>query len=370
MVAALMVYFGVTRLVHAPSKRLMIAVLPFANLSGDPSQEYFSDGLTEEAITQLSKLDSERLGVISRTSTMAYKSRPADARLVGRELGVEYFLEGSVRREGDRVRVAVQLIRCSDGTHVWADTYDDRIQDVLSLQARLATEVAGQIRLTLGHGLEAAGRMARPPVDPIAYEAVLRGRFYWNRRSDDDLKRAVEQFTNAIKSDPRYAPAYAGLAASFALLGQYGVVPPVDAFSKSREAATEAVRLDPTLPDAHASLPLVHILHAYDWNAAEREFLRAIALNPDYASARQWYSEYLIATRRPSEARVQMGKAQQADPNSLIISMAAGRPLYYSGQYDLAIQQFQRTLERDPTFFPAHAMLGLTYQQKGMFAQG
>ncbi|MBI3609704.1 MAG: winged helix-turn-helix domain-containing protein [Nitrospirae bacterium] len=343
-----------------------IAVLPLANLSGNPGEEYFADGVTEALTTELAKIGSLR--VISHTSAMRYKDTRVPLPIIARELKVDAVLEGSVVRFGDRSRISVQLIDCQSDTHMWAQTYDRRLADILWVQSDVAQTIAREVRIQLTPQQKPQLGYAKS-VNPDAYEIFLRGRYHWNRRTEQDLMQAVLLFQQAIGLDPTYAPAHAALADSYALLGQYGGAPPSQVLPNAKEAASRALELDETLPDAHASLAIVSMLYDYDWTRAEREFQRAIELNPNYASARQWYSEYLVAVHRTDNAIQQMTRALEVDPNSLIVNTAAGRPFFYARQYDRAIEQFHRALEMDVNFFPAHALLGRALGQKGLHAE-
>jgi TolB-like protein/DNA-binding winged helix-turn-helix (wHTH) protein/Tfp pilus assembly protein PilF len=348
------------------SGKIMLAVLPFENLSGDPAQEYFSSGLTEEMITQLGRLEPDRLGVIARTSAMQYKDAHKDARQIGRELGVDYLLEGSVRREGNRVRISAQLIQVRDQSHTWAEDYDRDLRDILALQSDVAGAIAQQIRLKLTPEEHARLQNARA-VNAEAYEAYLRGRFFWNKRTVEGHQKAIEYFQKAVALDPNYAQAYAGLADAYALLGSWpnAVLMRRDAMTRAREAAQKALSLDESLADAHASLGFVKMHYDWDFLAAEKEFLRAIALNPGYATAHHWYAYDLVALGRLNDAIAQARLAQAADPLSVIISRDVGEMLVFAGHDDEAIAQCHKTLEMDPNFSHAHWILAWAYHHKG-----
>jgi TolB-like protein/DNA-binding winged helix-turn-helix (wHTH) protein len=279
--------------------KIMLAVLPFENLSGDPAQEYFSSGLTEEMITQLGRLDPGRLGVIARTSAMQYKDAHKDVRQIGSELGVDYLLEGSVRREGNRVRISAQLIQVRDQSHQWAADYDRDLRDILALQSEVAGAIAQQIRLQLTPEQHARLQNART-LNAEAYESYLKGRFFWNKRTVEGHQKAIEYFQKAVALDPNYAQAYAGLADAYALLGSWAnpVMPRGEAMGQARAAAQKALSLDDSLSDAHASLGFVKMHYDWDFAGAEKEFQRAIALNPGYATAHHWYAYDLAALAR------------------------------------------------------------------------
>ena len=346
--------------------KITLAVLPFENLSGDPAEEYFSNGLTEEMITQLGRLEPDRLRVIARTSAMQYKGAHKDARQIGAELGVDYLLEGSVRREGSRVRIAAQLIQVRDQSHQWAENYDRELRDILGVQSDVAGAIAQQIRLRLTP--EGQARLERTRVvNPDAYENYLRGRCFWNKRTVEGHQKAIEYFQKAIAADPGYAQAYAGLADAYALLGSQpnNLLPRREAMDKARGAAQKALGLDDSLADAHASLGFVKMHFDWDFAGAEQEYRRAIALNPGYATAHHWYAYDLVALARLDEALAEARRAQQADPLSVIISRDVGEMLLFSGRDDEAIAQCRRTLEMNPNFEMAHWTIAWAYWRKG-----
>ena len=341
-----------------PGQRLMLAVLPFENLSGDPEQEYFSDGLTEEMITQLGQLQPKRLGVIARTSSFHYKGTNKSIEEIGGELGVDYILEGAVRREGERVRVSAQLIQVSDQSHLWTESYDRELSGILGLQGELARAIAREIRLTLSPRTTAQLASARQ-VNLEAFDAYLLGRHY-ARQSAMGWKSA-EYYLRAIEKDPNYAPAFAGLAeqAAFAL-------PASKYMPRARAAATKALQLDEKLSEAHMALGLVKLFYDWDWTGAESEFKRAIELDPGSSLGHHRYTHYLWAMGRPEEALAEARLAQQLDPRSLLSNLNLGRTYYFVRDYDKAIEQHQKTLALDPNYYWAHFFLGITYEQKGM----
>jgi len=351
--------------VRPPTGRIMLAVLPFENLSGDPAQSYFSDGLTEEMITQLGGLNPERLGIIARTSAMHYKGTSEMAGQIGRELGVNYLLEGSVQREGTRVRISAQLIRAHDDTHLWARDYDGDVRDFLALERDVARDIASQIELKLAP--QSAAHSART-VNPEAYEDYLKGRFFWNKRTDDGLRNAIDYFDDAVRKDPTYAEAYAGLADSYTLLGMWGM-PGQDAWRHAKVAAGKALELDEGLAEAHASLGYIAMAYEWDWKMAEREFQHAIKLNPNYAAAHHGYGYCLMANGRLDEAAGELKQAQELDPLSMWIDANVGFRLYFARQYDQAIEQWRRVLQMDPNFPLVHSYLALAYEQKGLYKE-
>ncbi|HTZ98152.1 MAG TPA: winged helix-turn-helix domain-containing protein [Terriglobales bacterium] len=352
-----------------PSSRVMLAVLPFENLTGDASQDYFSDGMTEETITQLGSLNPAHLGVIARTSVSVYKHNPKPLDQVGRELGVQYVLEGSVRRDSENVRVTAQLIQVKDQTHVWAKQYDRKLSDLLALQSEIALEIADEIQLRLGdHDKPNVKRLAARSAPPSseAYDLYLKGLYFWNKR-EGSLPIAVDYFQQAIAKDPNYAPAYAGLANAYGLMstGFQGV--PNELMPKARAAAMEGLRRDEGLPQAHAALALVAENYDYDWRTAENEFRRAIELDPNYATAHQWYGEYLSWMGRFEEAFSESEQARKLDPLSLIVASDRGAVLYRARRYDDAIAQFRSVLERDQDFGHPYSYLVMCYVRTGRF---
>ena len=342
-----------------------LAVLPLENLSSDASQDYFVDGMTDELITHLGQIGTLR--VISRTSAMTYKTVRKPLAEIARELNVDAVVEGSVLLSGERVRITAELIEVRAGTHMWAQSYEGDIHDTLALQNRVATAIAEQIQAT-SNPQEQAALAKSKVVNPEAYEAYLKGRYFLNKRADDGLKRAIAYFNHAIETDPTYAEAYSGLADAYALSGdwKYGVLSPADAFPKARAAAAKALALDDNLGEAHASLGYALDLYGWDWEAAETEYKRAITLKPGYATAHQWYSWHLIMMGRNTEAISELRKAESLDPLSLIISADMADALCISRLYDEAVQQSRKTLELDPNFAVGHYELGQALEQKQM----
>ena len=328
-----------------------IAVLPLRNLSSDPEEKYFSEGLTDELITRLASLPGLR--VISYTSALQYEGSHKPLSQIAKELNVEAVLEGSVLRAGGRVRITAQLIEASTDRHLWAGSYEREQRDILTLQNEVTRDIADHIQLSL----DPASRQrlaAAPPLDPQAHEDYLRGRYYWSRRTAADLNTATGYFEHAIALDPNYARAYAGLADSYAMLGAYRVARQDDVIPKARAAALKALELDEQLPEAHTSLAVIAQNYDRDWATAEREYRRAIELDPNYATAHHWYAEFLAVQGRFDEAFAEIERARQLDPLSLIIGADRGAILYYDRQYDRSIEQFRAVLERDPDFPRAH----------------
>jgi TolB-like protein/DNA-binding winged helix-turn-helix (wHTH) protein len=351
-------------------ERLMLAVLPFENLTGDAAQDYLSDGLTEEMIAQLGHLDPEHLGVIARTSVMHYKHTTEQVDQIGRELGVQYVLEGSLRREVDRVRITAQLVQMKDQTHIWSRQYDRELKSLLALQGEIAQETADEIQLTLGsrHKLWATDRKLASATSYQAYDLYLKGRYFWNKRTKDGFHQAADYFQQSIVNDPNYARAYAGLADTFALMSSWSFVPQTEAIPKARAAALRALQLDDSLAEAHTSLALIAENYDYDWQTAEKEYRRAIQLDPQYATAHQWYAECLSFQGRFTEALEESERARQLDPLSLIIATDHAVILYFARQYDRAIEQFRAVLAMEPNFGRAH-MVVYPYVEKGMFPE-
>jgi TolB-like protein/DNA-binding winged helix-turn-helix (wHTH) protein/Flp pilus assembly protein TadD len=348
---------GRTPAIHTHS----LAVLPLENLSHDPAEEYFADGMTDELITDLAQIAGLR--VISRTSVMRFKGARKSLPEIARQLNVDNIVEGTVERSGGHIRVRAQLIRAADDRHLWAESFEREPQDVLALQTEVASAIARQVQVKLLPGRSGGSRL----IKPAAYEAYLKGRYSWNRRNEAGLQEGIQYFQQAIALDPAYAEAYSGLADSYTTLGYFSYLAPKEAFPQARAAALKALELDTALAEAHASLGYVKLYFEWDWPGAEAEFKQAIALNPNYATAHEWYSIYLTAMDRPQEAAVEIGRAHDLDPLSLTISTDMGFDFYYKRKYDEAIQQFQKTLQMNPKFPLAHLWLGRAYQQKGMY---
>src|SRR6266403_274248 len=354
---------------RAPSTsgKIRLVVLPFANLSGDPQQDYFSAGLTDEMITQLGGLDPERLGVIAATSSKFLAGKPIAE--IGRTLDVQYALEGSVRRGGNQIRVDVQLIQVSDQTHLWAASYTGDLGDILHVQDEVAAAVASHIRVALpvgAPGVNGARGTARA-INPEAYDAYLRGRLYWTNRGD--LHKSIEAYLQAIEKDPNYALAYAGLASAYAVMGQvpYDDISPTEAKPKAREAAERALQLDPRLGEAHSVL--ANVSFSYDWNfeAAEHEFQRALALGQNDPTAHLWFSHYCVVRNRLQQAHEENSRTLALDPVSPLFNTVRAEIYYNARQYDEAIAQARRTIEQYPTFWLAYIWLGSAYREKKMY---
>jgi len=349
------------------AQRLMLAVLPFENLSGDTTQEYFNDGLTEEMITQLSRLNPERLAVIARTSAMRYKGANKSVREVGKELGVSHVLEGSVRREAGRVRITAQLVLVADETHLWADTYERPLGDILKLQSEVSRAVAKEIRVKLTPR-EERRLAAAQDVSPAAYEAYLKGRHLWNKRTEDGMRKSIAQYEEAIREKPGYAYAYCGIADSYVMLACRGMAPAKETLLKAKAAARRAIELDPELGDVHGSLAHVR-LHDWDWEGLERDFQRAIELNPAQAIVYYWYGEYLMSMGRPEEAIAVTQKAYEIDPLSAVVGASLGMILYLARSYRQAMEVLQRARDANPDHFLPYMRMGLVRIQQGKYEE-
>jgi TolB-like protein/Tfp pilus assembly protein PilF len=345
-----------------------LAVLPLENLSGDPSQEYFSDGMTDELITELGQIGELR--VISRTSVMAYKGARKPLPQIARELNVDAAVEGTVLRSGNSVRITAQLILASNDKHLWAQSYEVELRDIFTVQRQVARSIAGQVRIKLDP--EQTQLNHPDAANAEAYEAYLKGRYFWNKRTAEGLKKALEYFNQAIEKDPVYAKAYSGLADSYALMGdwEYGVLPPEEALPKAKAAATRALALDNKLGEAHTSLAFVLDLFDWNWQAAETEYRKALDLSPNYATAHQWYTWHLIVLGRNDEAIAEMRRAENLDPLSLIISSDMADVLLIARRYEQSIQQSRKTMEMDLGFAVSHYELGQAFVQKGMYREG
>ena len=352
----------------APAARIMVAVLPFKNLTGDDTQDYFSDGLTEEMIAQLGRLDPKELGVIARTSVMHYQHSSEKVDQIGSELDVQYVLEGSVRRDSQKVRINAELIEVDGQRQLWAQQYDRELTNLLVVQAEIAREISDSIQQTLGSP-QHSEPIRTPTLTPQAYQAYdlcLKGLYFWNKRTGQGLQQAIVYFQQAIAIDPNYAPAFAGLSNTYALMPGYMLAPAAEYMPKAREAAVRALQTDDELPEAHVALALILENYDWDWNSAEKEYRRAIELNPNYATAHHWYAEFLTWQGRFDEALRESESARRLDPLSLIIAADRGAILYFARQYDRSIEQFQNVLEIDPSFGRAH--LGIdAYMQLGRF---
>jgi len=345
----------------SPAERPTIAVLPLQNLSAEPDSDYFVDGLTDEIIRNLAGIKG--LEVRSRTSSFAFKGKRRDLRDVGRQLGVNLVVEGSIMRSGSKLRINAQLVQVAGDVPLWTERFDRDLKDVFAIQDEISRAIVSKLRLTLGRG------QRRHDISFEAYEAYLRGRYFWNQRSAEGLRKAIGHFQAAVRLDPGYADAYAGIAGAYGPLAYWGHVPPGEALAGMRAAVTRALAIDDDLAEAHAARALLLAFHEWRLADAEPAFRRALALNPDDATAHSWYAQYLSATGRRDEALAESRRAIELDPLSLWINTALGTRLYWARRFDAAIGQCRKTLELDPAYFRARTCLALAYAQRGAHEQ-
>jgi TolB-like protein/DNA-binding winged helix-turn-helix (wHTH) protein/Tfp pilus assembly protein PilF len=373
--AALAVMAITVRYVHTAPKPIAppgqiksVVVLPFENLSGDNEQQYFTDGMTDELIAHLAKIRSLR--VISRTSAMGYKGTHKTLSEIARDLNVDAVIEGTVLRSGNRVRITAELVQVATDRHLWAETYESQLGDVLTLQNQVASAIVNETRISITPEEEQQLAAARP-VSTAGYEDYLKGRYYWNKRSEEGLTKAIDYFRLATEKDPKNALAFAGLADCYSIIGSaiVGTVPSKTVASKAREAAQQALALDERLAEAQTSLATVRFNYEWDWPAAQTGFRRSIDLNPSYATAYQRYSLYLMALGHTEDSLAQMNRARELDPLSISMNFSLGWRLYLARQYDQAIEQLRNTLDMDPNFALPRMVLGQSYTQKGSYQQ-
>jgi len=351
-----------------PDQITSLVVLPFENLSADKDQAYFADGMTDELIAHLAKIRSLR--VISRTSSMEYKGTHKTLSQIARDLNVDAVVEGTVLRSGDRVRITAELVQVATDGHLWAESYESQLGDILTLQSHVTSAIVNEIRVKLTP--EDQVRLAATrPVSTLSYENYLKGRYYWNKRSQEGLTKAINYFQIAVEKDPRYALAYAGLADCYSIIGSaiVGTVPTAEVAPKARAAALKSLELDNTLAEAHTSLATVRFNYDWDWNAAASGFRRAVELNPSYATAYQRNSLYLMSMGRASESIAEMNRAHDLDPLSISMNFSLGWRLYMAREYDQAIEQLRNTVDMDPGFVLPHLVLGQAYEQKKAYDQ-
>jgi serine/threonine-protein kinase len=356
---------GLAFYLHARNNEVAIdsiAVLPFDNQNHDPETEYLSDGFTDSIINSLTQLPN--LKVIARSSVFRYKGKQTDPIAVANELGVRAVLTGRIMQRGDSLTIGVELVDARDNKQLWGEQYERKLSDLISVQREIAQEITGNLRLRLS-GAEQERANKHYTEKPDAYQLYLRGRFYWNKRTGEAIKTAIEYFNQAIEKDPGYALAYVGLADCYVVPAN--PQPPNEKMPKARAAAMRALELDETLAEAHTALARVLVVYDWDWAGAEKEFKRAIELNPRYAGVHQWYGGYLEMLGRRDESLAERRQALELDPLSLTINFELGLAFYYARDYDKAIQQFQKTLELDPNFPLVHAYLPAAYEQKGMY---
>jgi serine/threonine-protein kinase len=359
--------FGIRSYLHARGTEVAvesIAVVPFMNENRDPSAEWISDGLTESIINNLTQVPN--LKVIARSSVFRYKGQDIEPITVGKKLGVRAVLAGRLTQRGDRMLISVELIDIRDNKQLWGEQYERRLADMLSVQREIAREITNNLRPTLS-GVDRSRLNKQYTASSEAYELYLKGRFYWNKRTPTDLQKAISFFEQAIDKDPNYAMAYSGVADAYALLTAYTTEPPRQLMPKAKEAALKALALDDNLAEAHASLGQITSYYDYDFPTAEREYRRAIELNPNYAPAHQWLAEHLAAMKRNDEAIVEIRRALELDPVSVIMNRIYADILVDGRKYDDAIHQYQKTIDLDPNFPTAHYFLGRAYEAKGMY---
>ncbi len=343
-----------------------LAVLPLSNINPDSKDEYFAEGMTEELISTLSKIS--QLRVIARTSVMKYKATSKTIAEIGRELGVRTILEGSIRKAGNKVRIATKLVDSDTEEQLWSQTYDRHLEDVFAIQSDIAQRIARSLKVRLIKG-ELLGLQKKLTTNPEAYSLYLNGRYFLNKRTEDALSKATHYFSEVLVKDPQFAPAYSGLADSHAVMGWFEFVPPREVFPEARKAAEKALEIDPNLAEAHTSIARVRFLYDWDWRGAEAGFRHAIQLNPNYGDAHQLFAHYLKAMARFDEALKEARRAEELDPLSLAVATGIGHVLYLSRQYDDAIEQYSKAVTLDPNDATAHLWFGRPYLQKGMYKE-
>ncbi len=358
----------IAALVWSPSRQRYdsVAVLPFADAASDSDTQYLSDGIAEQVINDLSQLST--LQVMAWTSVCRYRQHQVDVRAIGRDLGVKAILTGSVTREGDNIVLRAELVDVARGSQLWGTRYERNISEVPGLQQQLSQDIASNLRVRLT-GTEQEKIHHHHDASPVAYELYLKGRFFWGKRTKKGLDQAIDYFQQAIHADPNYALAYAGLADSYALLDDWGETAPRDSFPKARAAAEKAIALDDSLAEAHVSLALVREAYDWDWVSAEHEFKRAIELNPNYATAHQWYGLYLASLGRFSEAEAEVRRAQKLDPLSPIVNMALPEVFTWESRYDEAIAEYKKIIALDPSFPGSYGNLANLYERKQMYSE-
>ena len=353
--------------ISIPSDKPSVAVLPFVDLSPQEDQAYFCDGLADELINRLARIESLR--VPARTSSFSFREKELDIQEIGRKLNVENVLEGSIRRAGNKLRITVQLVKVDDGYPLWSERYERNMEDIFTLQDEISLAIVDNLKIELlGKEKIEFGKSHTQNLE--AYDLYLKGRFFWNRRTEESMKKSVECFQKAIEIDPSYALAYVGLADSYGTMTSWGILSPEDAWPEMKKAVTKAIEIDDLLAEAHVSLASNKGDYEWDWEGAEKEFKRALELNPNYPTAHQWYAEYLVRMGRFDEALKEINKAQEFDPLSLIISAYKGFIFLYIRDYDKALQQVQKTLNINPNFRPAILYRGLIYIEQGKYEEG
>jgi TolB-like protein/DNA-binding winged helix-turn-helix (wHTH) protein/Flp pilus assembly protein TadD len=343
-----------------------IAVLPLRNLSNDPQQEYFSDGMTDELITALAKLKSFK--VISHTSVERYKQSNRTLPDIARELGVDAVIEGTVMRSGDRVRITAQLVDADSDQHLWAENYERDLKDVLALQDEVAGQIAAQVGIRVA-SVQQIRMASAQQIDPEAHEAYLKGNFYWSRSNCDGSQKGLSYYQQAVAKDPTFAAAYVGLAQAYFTLGDWNCSPYEEAFAKSKAAALRALELDPALGPAHTWLGTIAFFHDWNWENAERQYRQAVQLSPNYAPAHLLYAVFLVSMARQEEGLAEMRKALELDPTAEFTNMVSVHILYLARQYDKAIEQARNAIQLYPDSWATYIWLGIAYERKGMYEQ-
>jgi serine/threonine-protein kinase len=343
-----------------------LAILPLANASGDPDAEYLSDGITESIINNLSQIP--KLRVMARSTVFRYKGKEVDPQQMGRELGVRALVTGRVLQRGEMLVIKVEMVDTQDGSHLWGEQYNRKLSDIFTIEEEISSVISEKLRLKLS-GAQKKQLTKRYTENTEAYQLYLKGRYYWNRRTAEGLKKGIEYFHEAIENDPNYALAYAGLADSYNILASYSALAPRDAFPRAKAAATKALEMDEKLAEAHASLAFAKFGYDWDWREAEKAFKRGLELNPGYATAHQWYALFLAAMNRMDEAIAGINRAKELDPLSLPINTNAGWIFYLARRFDEAIEMYEKTLELEPDFTLAHRRLGQAYEQKLMYTE-
>jgi serine/threonine-protein kinase len=359
--------FGIRSYLHASGTEVAvesIAVIPFINENRDPNAEWISDGLTESIINKLTQVPN--LKVIARSSVFRYKGQDIEPVTIGKKLGVRAVLAGRLTQRGDTMLISAELIDIRDNKQLWGEQYERRLTDMLSVQREIAREITNNLRPTLS-GVDMSRMNKQMTASSEAYDLYLKGRFYWNKRTPSDMQKAISFFEEAAVKDPNYAMAYSGVADSYALLTAYTTEPPRQLMPKAKEAALKALALDDNLAEAHASLGQITAYYDYDFPTAEKEYRRAIELNPNYATAHQWFAELLSATKRNDEALTEIQRALELDPFSVIMHRIYADILVSGRRYDEAIRQYQIAIDLDPNFPASHYFLGRAYEAKGMY---
>lgn len=364
---AVLAWMGFHRRTPAPAGKLMLAVLPLENLSPGGAPDYFTSGLHDELLAQLGRMHATRLGIIARTSVLHYQGTGKSIQEIGRELGVHYVMEGTVRRSDDRIRISLQLVQVSDQTQLWSEQFERQAADLLAIQTDVARRVAEALALELLPHQRAEMTQA-PTSNMPAYEDYLRGRYHWNQRTEEGLLKAIAYFEDAVRKDPQFALAFAGLADSYNLMGGYGFAPPASVYPKAQAAAEQALQLAPRLAEAHAAMAFAKFYFDWDWPGAEQSFQRALEHNPNNASARQWYGEFLHAMGRLEESEATYRRALEIDPFSLALNDDLGWLLLSQKRNDRAIEQFRKTMSLNPAWSVGRASLAFALARSGQTA--